>query len=288
MCKFIYFRCSTEKQDNERQLYTINEYLAKIGDSISNYQIFSDEGVSGGTTIAERQTKEILKQLKKGDLILVVEMSRMSRNFADRVSFIDYCDKIGAKIYNISKQRYVTLNTSDGGIVDIIDSWQDDSFLRNLRKATRQGVEKAKANGKKFGRANENYSVDRVVQEQGRIKASKSRNDRTIHDPEFLSFCRILKRTSKVLQGSSGSLQGSGDLFMLDWINYKADIFKSLTRADLLNVIDQMRNAKADNRDLFKSYTLDNSERQISLIRSKINNTFRIIETYNKNNKIGG
>jgi len=288
MCKFIYFRCSTEKQDNERQLYTINEYLAKIGDSITNYQIFSDEGVSGGTTIAERQTKEILKQLKKGDLILVVEMSRMSRNFADRVSFIDYCDKIGAKIYNISKQRYVTLNTSDGGIVDIIDSWQDDSFLRNLRKATRQGVEKAKANGKKFGRANENYSVDKVVQEQGRIKASKSRNDRTIHDPEFLSFCRILKRTSKVLQGSSGSLQGSSDLFMLDWINYKADIFKSLTRADLLNVIDQMRNAKADNRDLFKSYTLDNSERQISLIRSKINNTFRIIETYNKNNKIGG
>ena len=126
MCKFIYFRCSTEKQDNERQLYTINEYLAKIGDNITNYQIFSDEGVSGGTTIAERQTKEILKQLKKGDLILVVEMSRMSRNFADRVSFIDYCDKIGAKIYNISKQRYVTLNTSDGGIVDIIDSWQVD------------------------------------------------------------------------------------------------------------------------------------------------------------------
>lgn len=288
MCKFIYFRCSTDKQDNERQLYTINEYLAKIGDNITNYQIFSDEGVSGGTTIAERQTKEILKQLKKGDLILVVEMSRMSRNFADRVSFIDYCDKIGAKIYNISKQRYVTLNTSDGGIVDIIDSWQDDSFLRNLRKATRQGVEKAKANGKKFGRANENYSVDKVIQEQGRVKASKSRNDKTIHDPEFLSFCRILKRTSKVLQGSIGSLKGYSDLFMLDWVNYKADIFKSLTRSDLLNVIEQMRNARLDNRDLFKSYTLDNSERQISLIRCKIHNTFRIIETYNKNNKIIG
>lgn len=122
-------------------------------------------------------------------------------------------------------------------------------------KRTKDALSAKKARGEKLGAANENYSIDRAVQEQGRIKASKSRNDRTIHDPEFLSFCRILKRTSKVLQGSNGSLQGSSDLFMLDWINYRADIFKSLIRADLLNVIEQMRNAKADNRDLFKSYT---------------------------------
>ena len=68
MNKFIYFRCSTDNQDNERQLYTIREFLESRNESLADYQIFSDEGVSGGTTIAERQTKEILKQLKGGDL----------------------------------------------------------------------------------------------------------------------------------------------------------------------------------------------------------------------------
>ena len=94
----------------------------------------------------------------------------MSRNFADRVSFISYCDKIGAKIYSISKKRYVTLDTNDGGIVDIMDSWQDATFLRNLRKSTRQGVSKAKSKGVKFGKANENYKLDEAKQAEGRLK----------------------------------------------------------------------------------------------------------------------
>ena len=87
-------------------------------------------------------------------------------------------------------------------------------------------------------------------------------------------------KSCKTLQGDDGSLQGTDDLFMLNWIKYKADALKGLTRTDLLNILDQMRNARADNKDLFKSYTLDDSEHQLSLIRSKINNTFRIIRTY--------
>jgi len=282
MSKFIYFRCSTEKQDNERQLFTIKKYLDSINDDINNYQIFSDEGISGGTTIIERQTNEILKQLKKDDLILVVEMSRMSRNFADRVSFIAYCDKLGAKIYNISKNRFVTLNTSDGGIVDIIDSWEDDSFLRNLRTATIQGMKKAKSKGIKIGRANEKYTINECIQRAGRIRASMTRNNKTVSNAEFQSFCRILQRVFKILQDFSNPPQNNSDLIVL----YKSrrNILNNTTNENIITIIQQMRNAKADNKDLFKAYPLDNSPHQISVIRSKIYGTFRVIETYIKNN----
>jgi DNA invertase Pin-like site-specific DNA recombinase len=285
MNKFIYFRCSTDNQDNERQLYTIKEFLAGRNESLEDYQIFSDEGVSGGTTIAERQTKEILKQLKGGDLILVVEMSRMSRNFADRVSFISYCDKIGAKIYSISKKRYVTLDTSDGGIVDIMDSWQDASFLRNLRKATRQGVNKAKSKGVKFGKANENYTVNETKQAEGRLKYARTRTLKTIQSEDFKCFCRILKRSYDILQAPSDSLQAPSDLFMLSFSGYKTIVTKSTTRDTLLKIIEQMRNAKADNNKLFANYKLDDSPKQLATIRAKISNTFRTIDTYIINNK---
>ena len=285
MNKFIYFRCSTDNQDNERQLYTIKDFLASRNESLSDYQIFSDEGVSGGTTIAERQTKEILKQLKGGDLILVVEMSRMSRNFADRVSFISYCDKIHAKIYSISKKRYVTLDTSDGGIVDIMDSWQDASFLRNLRKATRQGVNKAKSKGVKFGKANENYTVDETKQTEGRLKYARTRTLKTIHSSDFQSFCRILKRTFEQLQAPTDSLQAPSDLFMLSWSGVKQSVTKAITKDDLANIVEQMRNAKADNPTLFVNYKLDDSKQQLATIRAKVSNTFRTIDSYIINNK---
>ena len=285
MNKFIYFRCSTDKQDNDRQLYTIKMYLAKIGEDISEYQIFSDEGVSGSTTIAERQTKEILKQLSKDDLILVVEMSRMSRNFVDRVNFISHCDKIGARIYDISKSRYVSLDTDDGGISDIIDSWNDNMFLRKQNKATRQGVLKAKSKGIKFGRANDNYKVNECKQTDGRIKAAKTRTSKTINSNEFQSFCRILKRTFKILQGPNDSLQASSDLFMLSWFGTKQDLLKVITKDDLIQIENQMRIAKEDNSELFKSYPLDNSQRQLDIIRAKISNTFNTIDKYMINNK---
>ena len=285
MNKFIYFRCSTDNQDNERQLYTTREFLESRNESLADYQIFSDEGVSGGTTIAERQTKEILKQLKGGDLILVVEMSRMSRNFADRVSFISYCDKIGAKIYSISKKRYVTLDTSDGGIVDIMDSWQDATFLRNLRKATRQGVNKAKSKGIKFGRANENYKLDEAKQAEGRLKYSRTRALKTMQSEDFQSFCRILKRSYKVLQAPADLLQAPSELFMLSFSGYKAIVTKSTTNDTLLKIIEQMRNAKADNNKLFVNYKLDDSPKQLATIRAKISNMFRTIDTYIINNK---
>ena len=285
MNKFIYFRCSTDNQDNERQLYTIKDFLASRNESLSDYQIFSDEGVSGSTTIAERQTKEILKQLKGGDLILVVEMSRMSRNFVDRVNFISYCDKIGSMIYDISKSRYVSLNTDDGGISDIIDSWNDNMFLRKQNKATRQGVNKAKSKGVKFGKANENYTVDETKQTEGRLKYARTRTLKTIHSSDFQSFCRILKRTFGQLQAPSDSLQAPSDLFMLSWSGVKQSVTKAITKDDLANIVEQMRNAKADNPTLFVNYKLDDSKQQLATIRAKVSNTFRTIDSYIINNK---
>ena len=285
MNKFIYFRCSTDNQDNERQLYTIKDFLASRNESLSDYQIFSDEGVSGSTTIAERQTKEILKQLKGGDLILVVEMSRMSRNFVDRVNFISYCDKIGSMIYDISKSRYVSLNTDDGGISDIIDSWNDNMFLRKQNKATRQGVNKAKSKGVKFGKANENYTVDETKQTEGRLKYARTRTLKTIHSSDFQSFCRILKRTFGQLQAPIDSLQAPSDLFMLSWSGIKQSVTKAITKDDLANIVEQMRNAKADNPTLFINYKLDDSKQQLATIRAKVSNTFRTIDSYIINNK---
>ena len=102
---------------------------------------------------------------------------------------------------------------------------------------------------------------------------------------DFQSFCRILKRSYKVLQAPADLLQAPTDLFMLSFSGYKAIVTKSTTKDTLLKIIEQMRNAKADNNKLFANYKLDDSPQQLATIRAKISNTFRTIDTYIINNK---
>jgi hypothetical protein len=72
---------------------------------------------------------------------------------------------------------------------------------------------------------------------------------------------------------------------MLSFSGYKTIVTKSTTRDTLLKIIEQMRNAKADNNKLFANYKLDDSPKQLATIRAKISNTFRTIDTYIINNK---
>ena len=276
MCKYvIYIRVSTARQGEsglglEAQTKTCKDYITSQRGILVNS--FCD--VMSGT---KRNRPELIKAVdycKDNECTLVIaKLDRLARD----CEFVFKIVNTGISIYFCDLP---VVNTMILGVFASVAQYEREL----TSKRTIEALKAKKARGEKLGAANENYSVDKGAQEQGRIKASKARNGKTIHNPEFLSFCRILKRTSKVLQDSDDSLQGSDDLFMLSWMDYKAQVLKSLTRPDLLNILGQMRNARADNKDLFKSYTLDDSEHQLSLIRSKINNTFRIIYTYNKNN----
>ena len=196
--KYCYTRYSTEKQDVTRQLSTIDDYLARTNQTREDYIFFSDEGISGGSLIADRQTKEILKDLQRGDFILVVEMSRFSRNNIDRINFIDYCDKKGVTIFDISNNSEVTLQGKDEGLLTLINSWQDASYLTRLSKQTKQGLAGARKNGKLFGTANPKYcggDKKRLTElrQSNAIKASLTRTTATINSIEFQERLKIFK-----------------------------------------------------------------------------------------------
>ena len=84
----IYSRVSTEKQTLEQQERTVNEWLKahnmKATDEVS------DEGVSGGVTYKDRNLgKIVLPMLKKGDTLIVSEVSRIGRSMSDINKFVN-------------------------------------------------------------------------------------------------------------------------------------------------------------------------------------------------------
>lgn len=196
--KYCYTRYSTDKQDASRQITAIDEYFRKTGERKEDYIFFSDEGISGGSLISERQTKEILNDLQQGDLILVVEMSRFSRNNIDRINFIDKCDKLGVTIYDISNGGNVTLQGKDEGLLTLINSWQDSTYLTRLSRQTKEGLEAARKKGKLFGAASPKYGggdktkLNELRQDNAK-KASLTRITKTINHPEYQERVKIFR-----------------------------------------------------------------------------------------------
>lgn len=84
---YRYIRFSTDKQDERQQENKINNYLEKKG--MKADKTYIDAGVSGGKSYKDRELFELCKQLKKGDAIIVSELSRITRN-----GIIELCDII--------------------------------------------------------------------------------------------------------------------------------------------------------------------------------------------------
>lgn len=74
---YKYIRYSTNEQDEASQDNIIYEYCVRKG--ITPNETFRDEGVSGGKKYTQRNLGELCKKLKKGDCVVVSEVSRLTR-----------------------------------------------------------------------------------------------------------------------------------------------------------------------------------------------------------------
>ena len=72
-----YLRFSTDKQDEIQQENTIDKYLENIG--IKADAVITDAGVSGGVSYDKRNLGELCNSLKPNDVIVVSELSRLTR-----------------------------------------------------------------------------------------------------------------------------------------------------------------------------------------------------------------
>ena len=78
---YAYIRFSTDKQDETQQVQALTEYAEKQGLTID--AIEKDEGISGGVSYKDRNLNKLVRMLKKGDALIVSEISRLGRSMSD-------------------------------------------------------------------------------------------------------------------------------------------------------------------------------------------------------------
>jgi DNA invertase Pin-like site-specific DNA recombinase len=140
--KYGYARVSSDTQDYRAQV----EALKAAGCE----RIFSEKA-SGKSTNGRREFDKLMRALLPGDVVTVVKLDRLARSSRDLHNIIGELQERGCGFVSLGESWCDT--TTDVGRLMLTIMGGIAEFERGLiRKRCQDGIDRAKAKGKKFGR----------------------------------------------------------------------------------------------------------------------------------------
>ena len=149
---YVYCRVSTPTQDINKQFDACYRYCREhvIIPPLKN--VYYDKGISGGKDWREREIKH-LQYLKKGDILIIPEISRIGRDFINLCSFLDIVLPRGCVIHEI-KGDYILSSEMEMNermkmmMSCIFSEFERDSIKKRTKSAMQSDVVKAKLTNK--------------------------------------------------------------------------------------------------------------------------------------------
>ena len=146
-----YVRVSSIDQNEDRQLIVMNE------NNVPKGNVYIDK--QSGKDFERPQYKKLVKKLKAGDLLYILSIDRLGRNYEDiQKQWRILTKDIGVDICVIDMPLLDTRNGKDlmgtfiADLVLQILSFVAQNERENIKKRQAQGISAAKAKGVKFGR----------------------------------------------------------------------------------------------------------------------------------------
>ena len=139
--KIGYARVSTEEQNLDRQLDSLKEAGCE--------KIFQEKIT--GTKKERPELDKLMEQLRSGDLIIISDLTRLSRSVKDLFSLVDQIEKKGANIKSL-KESWMDTSTPQGKLMFTIFAGISQFERDLISQRTLEGLAAARSRGKKGGR----------------------------------------------------------------------------------------------------------------------------------------
>jgi len=139
--KIGYARVSTEEQNLDRQLDSLKEAGCE--------KIFQEKIT--GTKKERLELDKLLEQLRSGDLIIISDLTRLSRSVKDLFSLVDQIEKKGANIKSL-KESWMDTSTPQGKLMFTIFAGISQFERDLISQRTLEGLAAARARGRNGGR----------------------------------------------------------------------------------------------------------------------------------------
>ena len=143
-----YIRVSTQIQTCQGQRFEIENWSVRSGIIINRWV---EEKVSGMKNLHERTLGQTHVKMRKGDMLVCTELSRLGRNMMMVMSILNYCSEKGIQIRSI-KDNFELSETIHSKIIAFAFSLASEIERNLISQRTREALAARKAEGKKLGR----------------------------------------------------------------------------------------------------------------------------------------
>jgi DNA invertase Pin-like site-specific DNA recombinase len=140
MSNIAYIRVSTEEQNEARQLEAMQD---------KHIDEYFTEKVSGKNTDRPK-LQEMLKYVRKGDIVYVHDFSRLARSTKDLLNIIDQLEAKG--VHLVSNKEQFDTSTPQGRLMITMLGAIYEFERQNMLDRQAEGIKIAKENGKYKGR----------------------------------------------------------------------------------------------------------------------------------------
>ena len=144
-----YIRVSTDSQDCNNQKLGIEAKAKELGLSIEKY--IEDSGVSGTKEPNERALGGCLNKLKKGDVLICSELSRLGRKLFMIMRILEHCMNCGAKVYTV-KDGYELGDNIQSKVMAFAFGLSAEIERELISQRTKEALLRLKRSGKRLGR----------------------------------------------------------------------------------------------------------------------------------------
>ena len=142
---FGYWRCSTDAQDQERQIRSLKDAGVEVlrGDKITGTSDYSDR----------KELSKLLDEIKEGDLLILDELSRLGRTMVTMLVEVNKLLDKGVKIRTLDgRLDTTTMNKEIINLIVGVMGYSAEMELSNIRRRTEEGRAVAVSRGVKMGR----------------------------------------------------------------------------------------------------------------------------------------
>tara|TARA_B100000212_G_C27177026_1_gene448633 strand:+ start:118 stop:696 length:579 start_codon:yes stop_codon:yes gene_type:complete len=156
-----YWRCSTDHQDQERQIRALKDAGCEkiVGDKITGTSNYGDR----------EELSKLLDELEEGSLLILSELSRLGRTSLLMQIELDKLIKKGVNVRTLDKRLDTTSMSKEiVGLIVSIMGYCAEQELSQIKSRTSEGRAVALSRGVKFGRKRkyDQYQVAEVMQKK--------------------------------------------------------------------------------------------------------------------------
>ena len=143
-----YLRVSTEKQNPENQRDEIRRFSEEKSLAVNSWIV---ETASGKLPYRKRKLGRLLRRLRSGDVLIVTEISRLSRSLTEIMAIMGYCLEKKVCIYT-TKERYTFDNSINSKVLCFAFGLVAEIERNLISMRTKEALALKRAEGVRLGR----------------------------------------------------------------------------------------------------------------------------------------